>query len=91
MIDSHIPNFLNQCIIIDNADGDGLDVTALYGLYVSWCLTGGSVPMVNSVFVTALRHHGVEHDDDRGTIRFYPGLKMVDPMSRGDVLGAANN
>lgn len=79
MCQSQIHNFLDQCVEIDHANNDGLDLIALHGMYVSWCLTLGEMPMQNSEFCTVVRHHGVPHDDERGTVRFYPGLKWVFP------------
>ncbi|MHC8607936.1 hypothetical protein ACW4FP_09775 [Paenarthrobacter ureafaciens] len=37
--------------------------------------------MDNGAFVTALRHYGLEHDDNRGSVRFYPGITMLDPTA----------
>lgn len=85
MTDSQIQNFLDQCTVIKCTNEGGIDLTALFGVYVSWCLTGGTAPMANSAFVTAIRHHGIEHDDDQGAIRFYPGLTMVDSFSTREV------
>lgn len=87
MTDTQIQTFLDQCTVTKCTNEGGIDLAALFGVYVSWCLTSGTAPMANSAFVTAIRHHGIEHDDDQGTIRFYPGLTMVNSMSRGDVPG----
>ncbi len=87
MTDTQIQKFLDLCTVTNGTNEDGLDLTALFAGYVSWCLAGGTAPMANSMFVTAIRHHGVQHDDDQGTIRFYPGLRLVEPMSGGDVPG----
>lgn len=77
MTHSHISAFLDRCVIIDETNTDGLDITALYGRYVSWALTEGDEPMLIGDFSTAMRHRGVRHDDDRGRVRFYPGAQMV--------------
>jgi hypothetical protein len=80
MNNTSIHNFLTQSTAETSTD-DGLDLTALYGLYVSWSLTNGHEPMSNGSFVTALRHYGLEHDDNRGSVRFYPGITMLDTSS----------
>ncbi|MFF1832111.1 hypothetical protein [Paenarthrobacter sp. NPDC058040] len=85
MTNTQIPRFLEECVTIDDAANDGLDITALYGRYVGWCLTRLTEPIPNADFVTALRHLGIRHDDDQGPIRFYPGLRIVDPLTSRDL------
>ena len=80
MNDTSIHDFLTHSTVKTSTD-DGMDLTALYGLYVSWSLTNGHQPMDNGAFVTALRHYGLEHDDNRGSVRFYPGITMLDPSA----------
>ncbi|WOH20536.1 hypothetical protein IRJ34_09515 [Paenarthrobacter sp. GOM3] len=77
MTDSHIPGFLDRCVNIDETNASGLNITALYGRYVSWALTEKHTPMPISDFSTALRHHGLRHDDDPGRVQFYPGAQMA--------------
>ncbi|MCF3140839.1 hypothetical protein LRQ04_16405 [Paenarthrobacter sp. AR 02] len=79
MTTTHIPAFLHACVVIDESASDGLDITALYGRYLSWALTEALTPTSITDFSTAIRHHGVRHDDDQGPLRYYPGAQIIDP------------
>lgn len=82
MTSHQIPRFLKQCVIIDDTVHGGLDITALYGRYLSWCLTIGAEPLVSGDFATAVRHLGIRHDDEQGPTRYYPGMKIADPLTK---------
>ncbi|MFI2563423.1 hypothetical protein [Paenarthrobacter sp. NPDC018779] len=89
MTDIHISAFLDERVVQDPTLDDSLDLGTLYGLYVSWCLTAGQHPAAQDVFCTALRHHGVAHDDEQGLIRVYPGLRILDPFTDSDAIAGA--
>lgn len=42
-----------------------------------------------NMVVTALRHHGVPHDDEQGLVRVYPGLRILDPFTDGETTAGA--
>ena len=83
MTDIHISTFLAERVVQDPTLDESLDLGALYGLYVSWCLSAGADPAPQDVFCTALRHHGLPHDDEQGLVRVYPGLRILDPFTDG--------
>jgi hypothetical protein len=75
-----IASFLEQCVAINAPECQGIDITALYGRYLSWAMTSGAEPVDATDFAIALRHQGIPHDDGQGPVRFYPGLELRDTL-----------
>ncbi|HKU35515.1 MAG TPA: hypothetical protein VJP90_08195 [Paenarthrobacter sp.] len=87
MTDTQIGAFLRECVVYEEDSEEGLDLEALYGLYISWCVLGSKVPIPDSAFITSVRINGVKHHKREGT-RFYPGLRMVGDAARDYVLNS---
>ncbi len=87
MTDTQIGVFLRECVIYEEDSEQGLDLEALYGLYISWCVLGNKVPIPESAFRTSVRLNGVKHNKREG-IRYYPGLRMIGDAARDYVLNS---
>lgn len=55
MSDTQIGVFLRECVIYEEDSEEGLDLEAMYGLYISWCVLGNKVPIPESAFRTSVR------------------------------------
>lgn len=87
MSDTQIGAFLRECVVYEEDSEEGLDLEALYGLYISWCVLGAKVPVPDSAFRTSVRLSGVKHEKRNGN-RYYPGLRMVGDAARDYVLNS---
>jgi hypothetical protein len=75
-----ISQFLQDCIIRDEAIDSVLDADAFYGLYVSWCCLNRKVPLPDRAFRTALRIAGLRPEKN-GKSRTFAGLRMTGPAA----------
>ncbi|MCX2749627.1 hypothetical protein OOZ51_17680 [Arthrobacter sp. MI7-26] len=82
-----ISQFLQDCIIHDEAIDSGLDADALYGLYVSWCCLNRKVPVPDHAFRTALRIAGLRPEKN-GKPSIFPGLQMTGPAATDYILNS---
>ncbi|MFK0006455.1 hypothetical protein ACIQTZ_05320 [Paenarthrobacter sp. NPDC090520] len=87
MTDTQIGAFLRECVVYEEDSEEGLDLDALYGLYISWCVLGNKIPVPDSAFRTSIRLNGVKHHKRDGN-RYYPGLRMVGAAARDYVLNS---
>jgi hypothetical protein len=72
-----LEEFLSECIVRDSGY-DGLYLSELYGLYVSWCAVKNMTPVSQGTLVTALRASGIR-PVGHGPC---PGMAMSGPAAR---------
>ncbi|MFE4197077.1 primase-like DNA-binding domain-containing protein [Paenarthrobacter sp. NPDC056912] len=88
IIDNQIPLFLSECVVFDDDSADGLSHMTVYGLYISWCLTGNKTPLPGQEFCNALRLHGLQSEARYG-VEHYRGLRMADSISQDETVQSA--
>lgn len=88
MTPPQIRQFLQDCIVHDDASDSGINADALYGLYVSWCSLNRKVPLPDRAFRTALRLAGL-HPEKTRKGRAFPGLRMTGPAAVDYILNSS--
>ncbi|UKA63454.1 hypothetical protein [Arthrobacter sp. FW306-04-A] len=88
MTPPQISQFLQDCIIHDEAIDSGLDADVFYGLYVSWCCLNRKVPLPDHAFSTALRIAGLR-PEKHGKSRRFVGLRMTGPAATDYILNSS--
>jgi hypothetical protein len=87
MTPQRISQFLQDCVIHDDASDSGLDTDAFYGLYVSWCSLNRRIPVSDHAFRTALRVAGLRPEKN-GKSRRFPGLSTTGPAATDYILNS---
>ena len=89
MTDPQINQFLQDCIIDDDASDTGITPDAFYGLYVSWCALNLKVPLPDPAFRTALRLAGLRMEKNgKNKNGAFHGLRMTGPAAVDYILNS---